>query len=492
MKFVILAILILVLIGFFVVVWKARHNWRWFHIVAVILNMILAIVFLFPTAGVLKSRQAWHKVKEELEVRAAKAELEQEQLKLGDPTNPAAGKGYVAVADELAEIAVEAGRVWRSLAMQSNDLQGVVLAQNQAASDVPPELAGGVAEAGGDGEAVAGPVAPQPLLPVGLVVYGFGEQAMPNSTMFLPVFYLGEFQVTASTPTQVTVVPTMPLEPAQQDAISSGQARSWSLYELLPLDGHKMFVREGSEQNDESQFGLMDEQLLNQLFSNRVKPESLQRYIRDGGRSLPDDPPASRWTQVEFTKKYKIEVDSPEQRGALDGGFFDGNGRAVDSRLQRAEDNEVPFNVGDVITVKEEAADMLMDEGVAKLKNQFYVRPLNDYRFGLRSVRLQLDQLATRKKEVEDQSRVLQDAIAATDSMLTSNQAIKLKLEQDLKQRQVEKVAIREYHDTVEKEVKETRERLVRLYNSNQKLEQELTHIELAIQNRIDSLSLNP
>ena len=42
-----------ILIGFFVVVWKASPNWRWYNIVAVCITMILSVLFIFPTAGVL-------------------------------------------------------------------------------------------------------------------------------------------------------------------------------------------------------------------------------------------------------------------------------------------------------------------------------------------------------------------------------------------------------------------------------------------------------
>ena len=58
-----------ILIGFFVVVWKASPNWRWYNIVAVCITMILSVLFIFPTAGVLKSRSSWHQLKEKLEGR---------------------------------------------------------------------------------------------------------------------------------------------------------------------------------------------------------------------------------------------------------------------------------------------------------------------------------------------------------------------------------------------------------------------------------------
>ncbi len=66
MKFALLGLLVVLLIGFFVVVWKAAREWRWYNIVAVCITLLLAVLFLFPTAGVLRSRAAWHQVKERL------------------------------------------------------------------------------------------------------------------------------------------------------------------------------------------------------------------------------------------------------------------------------------------------------------------------------------------------------------------------------------------------------------------------------------------
>ena len=88
MKFAILGLLVVLLIGFFVVVWKSAKNWRWFNIVAACFSMLLAIAFLFPTAGVLKSRAAWHQLKEKLEVQAAQVYADYRIIKFGDPANP--------------------------------------------------------------------------------------------------------------------------------------------------------------------------------------------------------------------------------------------------------------------------------------------------------------------------------------------------------------------------------------------------------------------
>jgi len=73
--------------------------------------------------------------------------------------------------------------------------------------------------------------------------------------------------------------------------------------------------------------------------------------------------------------------------------------------------------------------------------------------------------------------------------MLATNQEIKLKLEQDFAQLQRETKAISDYHSELAARVKETRETLVRLYNSNQTLEQELTRVHTSIKDQMDSVT---
>ncbi|MCA9201224.1 MAG: hypothetical protein KDA87_26970, partial [Planctomycetales bacterium] len=332
-------------IAFVVMVVKAARNWRWYHITSAVLTMMLAITLLFPTANVLKSRQAWHKIKQDLEARLARVEQENRILQYGDPDDPTAGEGLKSLSLSLSKIGTEAGRRWRSLAMTGADATGQITLQAPAATGIP------------------GAEAPAPtgeLVPNGLVVYGFAEGKFPDLDPTVPMTYLGEFKVTASQPTVVTIAPTFPLEQNQLDAISSGRARLWSLYELLPLDGHAPFIADGSKEDDDNILGRVDDKLVNMILranDPNSNKETIAKYLQDGQRGSPEDP-AARWIKVKFEKKYTIDVDSQEQRGALEGGFFDNNGRAVDSSLQHKEGGEVSFAVGDTLIVKEEAAKL--------------------------------------------------------------------------------------------------------------------------------------
>lgn len=492
MKFVILALLIVLVIGFFVVIWKASQNWRWYNIVAASITMLLAVTLLFPTAGVLQSRAAWHQIKEKLELRADAAESQQQLIKFGDPTNPASGEGIVTLSQKLAKLGIEAGRRWRNLRMQAADPKSITLSQT--------------APAGADGNQPT-----IPLIPESMVVFGFAEGKIEGAEQMIPTFYLGEFKVTASTPNQVTIAPTGPLEPAQLDAIVQSKAKSWSLYELLPLDGHSPFVADGSVPDNDNLFGRMDDELVRKSLetaarimgdagaspavleelSNRRR-ETIENYVRNGTQAGQDDKPVSRWVKIEFVKNYEIDVDSEDERGALDGGFFDGSGRAVDSRLKHSidpKDRTVKFKTGDQITVKEEYANEVIDDGVAKLINRYYVRPLNDYRSVLRRIRLRLLELSTRSEELQFESKVLQDAIVATDSMTTMTQADKLKLEQDLAQSAKEREALTDYVAKLQSSVAKTRETLMKLYQSNQQLVDQIGDLDRAIVNSKSGLT---
>lgn len=488
MHFAILGLLIVLVIAFFVVVWKASPHWRWYQIVAVSVTMLLAVIFMFPVAGVLKSRSKWHQVKEELEARLKKENDENELLRFGDPTNPNVGEGVLVLSQELSKVGVEAGRRWRNLRLQNSTENQVVLVKTR--ETVEPQVE--PQEPAGAAEVVV------PLVPEGMIVYGFAEGPSPDTQVPVPRRYLGEFLVEQSTPDQVTLKPTGELDPEQKQAITSQRATNWSLYELLPLDAHRPFIAEGSKPSDENIFGRVDEDLVKRLFTRntqdpelqKVFDETLSQYLRDGSRATNDDPPETRWVLVEFTENHSIKVDGTNQSGALESGFFDESGRAVDSRLQRIDDDgEVRFEAGERLVVKEEAADRLRELGVAKAIDTYYVRPLNDYRYVLRHIRLALDGLANRKTELQFENQVLTNATDKTIALIQTEQEIRNKLEQDLAQTEVERKAIEQFQSSLAEEVKEARQKLVQLYRKNQRLQEELEQIHMTILQQADTVT---
>ncbi|MEO1529296.1 MAG: hypothetical protein AAFX06_28075 [Planctomycetota bacterium] len=469
MSIAIILLLVVIFFAFVFTVYKAAPEWRWYHITTAVISMILSIVFLFPTAGVLKSRAAWHKLKEELETQYEDVQETRKVLQYGDD---AGAPGLKAMSLALSKVGGEAGRRWRSMTLvqQSQNGQGkleiVLRKQNEA---VDPNLGGAAAPAPAAG----------PIIPESLVVYGFGEGQFQNVST--PMMYLGEFKVVNSVGNSVTITPTTPLEQVQQTAITSGRATLWSIYEMLPLDGHTPFIAEGSVGDNDNFLGRIDEELIKQLLPpvtnspNQTLVDTRNRtiasYLRDGQRGKPEEPEA-KWIRVTLDKKYTIDVDSPDKRGALEGGFFDNNGRSVDSRLQRADGGTIEFAAGEELIVTEAAAAQMKADGViASVEGDtYYVRPLNDYRFVLRRIRLEITELEARIKELQYEEQVLQSAVASTADMIEKRQIEKVKLEADLAQYQVEGKAIKAYHAEVSDSLRKMNETAASLYQSNQSL----------------------
>ena len=466
MNFAIIGVLLLVFIAFIVFVWKSAKHWRWYQIVGAVLLMTLAMIFPFPTAGVLKSRTAWHKFKVDSEKELQEVLEQNNILRNGDPNDASAGRSLIELRRELDKTGLEAGRHWFGLVSNGRNPQNIQLTEaQQQAPGIPGQPA----------EEAAAPGPTQPLIDNGMIVYGFAE-ALVNGAgdKPLPVFYLGEFFVSGATPTSVTLQPTSPLEKSQIDRIQNGQAVQWSVYELLPLDSHDVFIAEGSEADEENIFGRVDSNLVNGLLSNpKILPETKTAYS-DDGKARTDVPPPVRWVKVEFIKKHTIIVDSPNQFSALEERFFDDSGRSVDSRLQRDDNGSVSFSKGEIITLKHEAAEKLIDDGVVELKNTYYVRQLNNYRALLRDLPLNIKRFDDRLKELEYDKTILDAAIAATDAIRVSEQADKEKLEQDRDQLRVERESIQKFATGLNTEYTSVKKELTNFYQTNVQLEKEI------------------
>ena len=259
---------------------------------------------------------------------------------------------------------------------------------------------------------------------------------------------------------------------------------------MVPLDGHRVFVAEGAQPTEDRYFGRMDEEWIRQYLGDNVKPETLQQYLDDGRRADPtQDPPNTRWSLIEFVQDHSIEVDSEEKRGALDGGYFDNSGRAVDARLQASEDRRVNFEKGEQILVLEEAGKELIDGGYAEIRDRYYLRPLNDYRLVLPRIRLTIAKLNERAEDLEFEKKVLEEAIQKTQDMIVKNQVIKDKLEQDFAQFQEETTAVREFTEKLQTDVKELRNEMARLHRENIALEKELSEKHIQVKRRLDSFT---
>jgi hypothetical protein len=481
MKIVLLILVFVYLIAFFWFIWKSASQWRWYHMLLTSLVFLLSLPLAPFTAGVLKSRAAWSKLTVNLTERLQKGEKDRDDWINGVPSNPQKNPGLLELQTDLRTINAEVGRVFRDLEVRDRGPNGIMLGKAVPQAEVgldglPIEPA--PAPADGEGDVAAGP-----MISEGLIVYGFAEDRITADGPFVPVAYLGQYRIAQSTVDTVTLTPAAPLEPIQLNV--AGKAGRWVFYELLPIDSHAVFMAAESKADDDLIFGRPDEEKVRSLMGNFVLPETIDAYLRDGSRANPTDPPETIWVKVRFTKPIIITVDAKDQRSAADGGFYDALGQAVDSKLQRANEDTVSFETGDTLIVNEEWARQRIQAGEAELIDRYYVRPLNSYRLALRSFRENIINLKTQEANLVRQIEIVNEAIALTNDMITKGQQRELNLEKDEKQIAVERAAITSYGDRLETQLADAKREVARLYKANLTGERQLAAIQKRIKQSV-------
>ncbi len=375
---IIILLLVVSLITFIYLIVITARGWGVLHTLLLLCLFFESWTFMIFSAGVLYRRGGWLKQAQTLEKRAVDAEAQTLKLTWGDfEGNPDAQVAVVPVQGELRRLTADRGRVWRRLDLVSQD-SGVYKFELTAGPAVAADDL-----AAPDPAAAAVPVDAGSSLPANLVVYGFAEE-LDEQGRGLPNFYLGEFSVTQSQGSEVTLTPTLPLQQHQLEMIKTGGAQTWTLYELLPLDSHTAFAAQGSQPTDEAIFGRMDEETLTNLLADVPEPRRdaiLRSYLLDGQRADDSVPARARWVRVKVLKEWDIDVDSQEEAIATERGYYDKSGRSIDVRLKRGDDGRVKLTVDENkrIVLKSEVADDLIAKGIVELIEPVYVRPLIDY-----------------------------------------------------------------------------------------------------------------
>ena len=113
------------------------------------------------------------------------------------------------------------------------------------------------------------------------MLYAFEELNVKNKGNVIGDFevgqYLGEFSVSAVSGNKVSFKPTYVMTQKEIDRLVQAR-RPWVLYELLPRDSHEIFA------------SFSDEDLKKLMPPDRVPPESLREYLKDGKPAEKDDP----------------------------------------------------------------------------------------------------------------------------------------------------------------------------------------------------------
>ncbi|MEX0820179.1 MAG: hypothetical protein WD070_11330, partial [Pirellulaceae bacterium] len=273
----------------------------------------------------------------------------------------------------------------------------------------------------------------------------------------------------------------------QMQRLQAG-GQSWTLYETMPIDGHKFFAQDPNATSDLNQnadvepiFGDMDPDFLGKL----LPPGVLESYLRDGKRAADTDPPENTWIKVRFTEEHTEVVDSDATLGGVEGSqdWFD-RGRAEIPLLQRGD--VAKFKKGAVGVFPTAEAEDLISRGVCERIEPIYVRPLNDYEYQFRSTYLQMVQIRQDMERIQRNIDEKTKTNARKETLIAYRTDEEAKLRQDLEKFLYERKQITDYDAKLESVLNATKDELSRLYRTNFQLSEELRRLTEELTREID------
>jgi len=473
----------LLVLFFLFLTYMFTKTWRWFHVVCTFFVFGASIAFCCYVAMSYKTRAAWLTIERKNRLEAEKAQAEHDMRMYGDRTEvPQTTPSIRTQNAKFARMVVDRGRVWRGCTPQGPpQADGSVLV-----STVPP--------------GTADPAALANQLEAKMILYAFTEAEAPPEVRpreqkdplppgtKVPEIYLGEFTATAVTSTSVTLRPTLPLDPFQQQQLQAG-GKTWTLFETMPIDGHDFFSADPDGKVDLNEsadvaaiFGAMEPEFLGSLLrkmasvDDAVHQRMLDSYLRDGKRAADTDPPENTWVKVRFLEDHTEIVDSDATLGGLEGSqdWFD-RGRSEIPLLQRGD--VAKFKKGAVGVFPQSDANDLIGRGVCERIEPIYVRSLNDYEYQFRSAYLQMVMIRQDMERIERNIEEQKGTNAHTETLIAYRTDEKSKLQQDLDKFKYEQKQIEAYLEALQVVFNETKAKLSRLYRTNFQLSEELRTI---------------
>jgi hypothetical protein len=460
-----------------VMCWK---TWRITHILFTFFVFAGTVTFFAFASFVLKTHAAWRSSHNEFVAAVAEAKAEEKKLKFGDVLEVKQSEDCIrSVRATLNDAIVDRGRVWTECTMTGANAELINL--RTVPASLPPTA-----------QPTPNGIEPKTIL------YAFSEKD-GGEGFKVPGAYLGEFVVENATDTDVTIRPTLPLDPSQVQSINQPGA-TWALYELMPLDGHEVFAQ--MDESEKMLVGLDKEtlkkyipvprDLQGQPWPADKYEEFLDSYYRFNREATEDDPPEETWFQVKFLEAHEFQVDSDAKESVLEGEgrFFDRQGRAIEARLQQGEEGVVRFEVGDTGIFDLETADTLIADGVCEKVKPVYRRALHDYEHFFRDTYYRLKEVAATQVIVERHTKEWQDTKAKADAHIADCTSEKLKREQDLVGFRTELKDVTAYRDALQVQWDGARTRLSELYRTNNQLAEELIRLKYQLADEINRRSV--
>lgn len=483
---ILLAVLILtaLVVGGF-----SAKTWRAWDVVAGFLVFFSAAALLVLLSLSLKARRHWLKELDRYQKQYTAAVAEQTRLLYGDLTDvEQKDDSLKSLSAKLNRLLLDRGRVWREAVPAAPDAGGLITVTIAAAAAGSPHK-----------------------IPQNFVLYVFREAASPTGVK-IPITYVGEFQVAAVSETSVqlraaTLAPDLlrlSSQPNFQEAFTNSFVANttWSLYEMLPVDDHRVFADPDLQPNlkvvGEPVFGAANEQQVRETLqfaaqnaAQAPRPELLEamvaRYLRDGRRAEPTDAPRDVQLKVEFVKDYTLQVDAEVPQAAMGPDFFDANGQAQVPFLRSGSENgAVTMRPGAVVVLPQEQATELINAGTCKLVEPIYVRPLRDYSFGLRSLYDRWVDTVNRVRLLQYNQKQLTDANGRINAVYLRRQDERSKLEADLAKVGYERTEITKLTQRLQQDLGQFEAAVNRLIRDNLALQQRLADAHRLITEQVE------
>lgn len=419
-------------IVFCVLAFFSSKTWLWRHVSLLFGVFVMTMLFLVMAAASLKTQQVWRGQYEKLS-----GELENAGKRIAELRGPTQispqEQSLPQLNAELSRELLSRGRVWRGAVLAGADADTIKLdishwnnagcVRSSVDEMLTPEPA---AEEGGE----AAPQSPQPLVTemllhafVNAPVSGlsadqqsmlFGETDLPQqetrAPCSLPSVYLGQFIVASTDAASISLKSVRPLDEAQRAAMQS--KADWTLYEVLPVDGHDVFA------------GKSEEMLLSLFPASQDVPidkfrAAVSEYIRDQTAAENQDPPERIQSKIKFISDHTIQVDIEGEAIPGEGRVYDARGRAIPQELRQGHPSD--FKAGDVEELDSVTAKRLVDQGVAEFVDEpsRYVRALRNYELVFRyahdaqaDLRQAIDTVEAEVATLQKNTQQIQDRIA--------------------------------------------------------------------------------
>ncbi|MEX2026607.1 MAG: hypothetical protein WEH44_04890 [Pirellulaceae bacterium] len=466
-------------------------TWRWLHVTALFLVFAAIIGFMPIAAMSLATQFNWTKAHATLTKRLDETERQYRDLVEGDPAAADGGKTSLThLRNEYSRFIIDRGRVFRQCVPTLNPADGSVTVQVPITAIAP---AAGAAAPGAAAPGAAAPADPAaappvdaaaaPAAPAGAqlsikaqeVLYAFMElPSQSDPPMALPVYYIGQFEVTAAAGQTLTLRRTLPAQPVVPVELQG----SWMLCETLPIDLHESFDFPPEQRENELK-RLFPLATLQQMgVSQERYDRMIEEYRRDGQVAQETDPPENVWIRVEFLQDHAVVVDAGAPVSPITDQIFDPLGQAQVPRLQRG--GPVEFKKGETAIFDSETANTLLNNGTAKLAEgqpRIFRRKLNNYDNAFASLNRRFRETNDAEVTVTRHMAEIQAALARTNEQITLLEADKTMLAVDLDKVAHERDELAKYQSTLQTKLAETRAELSRLYNANLQLQRELKEV---------------